>query len=646
MLRRIGLVVVVAVLGALPLLGPASSAQAAVGVAVQDNAFQPSSIQAETGTTVIWDVLNGEHSLAADDGSWSSGTIGTGSSFSRLFPAAGTYRYYCTIHGGPGGVGMAGVVVVSQPEFTTTTTVPSSPSTIRATTTTVTFTPTTMPPTSGTTRATTTTSVPPPSTVPTTPRPVSTMPFAGSIAPGDGLTVLSTSSWLDRYGIRRVVGQIDNTGGVNRSMIEVVVDVYDASGRLVATESNLADVAVLAPAERAGFEVGFSPPAGSHHYTVAASGQPTDRHPNHAFTVEVTNRYADTIGQEHIVGRVTNNNTTAAGFVSVYGTFFDSGWRVLDQEETLVEGSGASLAANGTGSFELIRWPGAPSYTGWSFMAESSTDPSPIPGNSRPGRPGDLLRPELPASVGGYWMVGADGRVDAFGTAGLYGAPTGELGKAAAVDLEPTPAGDGYWVLDDRGGVHPFGPAATFGDAPRLAAGEKATSLSATPTGHGYWVFTSAGRVFAYGDAPHLGDMTGRTLNGAVLDSVVTPSGDGYWMVASDGGIFAFGDATFAGSMGGQRLNQPVMSMAPDPDGHGYWLVASDGGIFAFDAPFYGSMGQTRLNRPISGIVPGRAGYLMVGEDGGIFTFGDVAFHGSLGANPPAAPVVAVALKP
>jgi hypothetical protein len=33
----------------------------------------------------------------------------------------------------------------------------------------------------------------------------------------------------------------------------------------------------------------------------------------------------------------------------------------------------------------------------------------------------------------------------------------------------------------------------------------------------------------------------------------------------------------------------------------------------------------------------------MVGDDGGIFNFSDRAFSGSLGANPPANPIVAVA---
>jgi hypothetical protein len=36
----------------------------------------------------------------------------------------------------------------------------------------------------------------------------------------------------------------------------------------------------------------------------------------------------------------------------------------------------------------------------------------------------------------------------------------------------------------------------------------------------------------------------------------------------------------------------------------------------------------------------------MVAEDGGIFAFGNVTFHGSLGAKPPGNPVVAVALAP
>jgi len=261
-----------------------------------------------------------------------------------------------------------------------------------------------------------------------------------------------------------------------------------------------------------------------------------------------------------------------------------------------------------------------------------------------PGTPGS---PVNDGEMSGYWLLGSDGAVYPFGDAAPYGDALARLGGAGAraVDLEPTPSGNGYWVLDSRGRVHPFGDASHLGDVVpgRLSAGEEPASLSATPTGAGYWVFTNRGRAFPFGDAAVLGDMTGTALNGPVLDSVATPSGKGYYMVASDGGIFAFGDARFAGSMGGKKLNAPVRSLVPDGDGSGYWLVAADGGVFAFDAPFVGSMGGRPLNKPVRGMVRYGNGYLMVAEDGGVFAFSDRPFTGSLGAHPPASPIVSVA---
>ncbi len=247
----------------------------------------------------------------------------------------------------------------------------------------------------------------------------------------------------------------------------------------------------------------------------------------------------------------------------------------------------------------------------------------------------------------GYWMLSADGTVYPFGGAVNLGDAKPHLAGHQAVDLEPTPDYGGYWIVDDIGRVFGFGNAkATPGnvDAGALRPGEKVTSISSTLTGAGYWIFTSHGRVFAKGDATHFGDMAGTTLNGPVLDSIPTPTGEGYYMVGSDGGIFAFGDAEFAGSMGGKPLNAPVQSLVPDPDGAGYWLVASDGGIFAFDADFHGSMGATKLNKPVTGMVAFGDAYLMVGEDGGIFNFSDRPFYGSLGARPPASPIVSVAI--
>ena len=285
---------------------------------------------------------------------------------------------------------------------------------------------------------------------------------------------------------------------------------------------------------------------------------------------------------------------------------------------------------------------GSPTTTTTTSGPGPTTTPTTSPGSTSPDSPpAPATQPAETRS--GYWMVGSGGKVYAFGQARHLGDATLPE-QVPAVDLEQYPAGDGYWIVDRHGGVHPFGAARNLGNAGgKLQPDEKVTSLSATPSGAGYWIFTDRGRALAFGDAAFAGDMTGVALNGAVLDSVPTPSGLGYYMVASDGGVFAFGDAKFAGSTGAIKLNAPVQSLVPDPDGAGYWLVASDGGVFAFDAPFRGSMGASRLNRPMTGMVAFGDGYLMVAEDGGIFNFSDRPFDGSLGATPPALPVVSVA---
>ncbi len=246
--------------------------------------------------------------------------------------------------------------------------------------------------------------------------------------------------------------------------------------------------------------------------------------------------------------------------------------------------------------------------------------------------------PSVATKQSGYWMLGADGRVYAFGSAVDYGSAA-----APAVAFAARNDGTGYWVVDSTGDVRAFGKAEYHGGRPSLLAGEVVSTISATPSGDGYWLFTSLGRVFAYGDAHFFGDLRAVRLNGPVVASIATPTGHGYYMVGTDGGVFSFGDARFHGSMGGAHLNRAIVGLSPAPDNRGYWLVASDGGVFAFGAPFRGSLGNTVLNKPVNGLVAYGNGYLMVASDGGVFNFSDERFVGSLGATPPAAPIVGIA---
>jgi|GEM_PF-1336498 len=82
-------------------------------VEVDDNYFEPKTITIRVGDTVEWENEGqNPHTVTADDGSFDSGNLNSGDSFSHTFTKAGKYAYYCKYHGAAGGVGMAGTVVV------------------------------------------------------------------------------------------------------------------------------------------------------------------------------------------------------------------------------------------------------------------------------------------------------------------------------------------------------------------------------------------------------------------------------------------------------------------------------------------------------------------------------------------------------
>ncbi len=99
---------------ALSLIVPVASASAqsdAPAVDIKNFAFAPQEIHISAGQTVTWTNDDAfQHTVTADDGSFDSGLMDQGTVFSQEFDAPGTYQYYCTPHGGPGGVGMAATV--------------------------------------------------------------------------------------------------------------------------------------------------------------------------------------------------------------------------------------------------------------------------------------------------------------------------------------------------------------------------------------------------------------------------------------------------------------------------------------------------------------------------------------------------------
>ncbi len=78
---------------AVPVTGSAAK------VIINNFAFDPATITIKVGQTVTWTNQDTPaHTVVADDNSWKSPDISTGSSFSHTFTTAGTFSYHCSIH--------------------------------------------------------------------------------------------------------------------------------------------------------------------------------------------------------------------------------------------------------------------------------------------------------------------------------------------------------------------------------------------------------------------------------------------------------------------------------------------------------------------------------------------------------------------
>ena len=93
--------------------GAAQAAEYQVGVSNFE--FTPTDLTLAVGDTVRWTNSGGMHNVKFDDGSFEEPLDAISPPWTRVrpFTTAGAFRYYCEAHGGPNGMGMAGIVQVT-----------------------------------------------------------------------------------------------------------------------------------------------------------------------------------------------------------------------------------------------------------------------------------------------------------------------------------------------------------------------------------------------------------------------------------------------------------------------------------------------------------------------------------------------------
>jgi hypothetical protein len=323
------------------------------------------------------------------------------------------------------------------------------------------------------------------------------------------------------------------------------------------------------------------------------------------------------------------------------------------------------------------RFPAVPIVTGTAqtTTTTSTTTPGPAvpttatttpPDGTPPGGtpPGGTPPGGTPPSGHGYWLVGDDGGVFAFGDARYYGSTGNMVTKvrnlvvslAVVAGIATTPDDGGYWLVTVNGGIFPFGDATYFGSLQDIGVLDaEVPAIVPTADGRGYFVISWQGGVYAFGDARFEGTCGTLARCGQGLSALVPDAtGKGYWLVLSTCKVLALGDAPSIPARDCQAYaaesKVPVRTAVRTPDGRGYWVLLDNGAVYPEgDAVALGSWkapASTNAKQdPAEMIVPTRdgRGAWVVLQKGAVKAYGDAPALGDLAGQKLSEPLVSAA---
>jgi plastocyanin len=160
---------------------PAADAAVTEQATIANFSFSPNPVTIPLGATLQWTNTDGTaHTVTADDGSFSSGSLAKNATFSHTFDQPGPVAYHCAIHSS-----MRGTVQVEAPPTTAapTTTTTAAPTTSTTAAPTTTTTAASSPPTAGLA-----------SPKPTSPKPAVSSTTRATAAPTTATTAPTTST--------------------------------------------------------------------------------------------------------------------------------------------------------------------------------------------------------------------------------------------------------------------------------------------------------------------------------------------------------------------------------------------------------------------------------------------------------------------
>lgn len=271
--------------------------------------------------------------------------------------------------------------------------------------------------------------------------------------------------------------------------------------------------------------------------------------------------------------------------------------------------------------------------------------------------------------TGGYWLVGNDGNVFAYGLVSYFGSK-GMGTPSAGVLRNPqqnevtsytswngvghspngtgvvaicaTQTGSGYWLLEDNGYITSFGyQDEDAGEGTVDSELTEVGTLLGWPTGYAWPVANING--------PSFFDYVAIERYDAAINSM--------WLFRANGNCYAYGSATWHGNavfdttvasnvrlLGGPRAGTSdaefIVDAAAVPGGDGYYMLSNHGNVWAFGAAvargglsIVGGVLQTSGWASAICPTPANDGYYILTQDGQVYTFGAAPYLGAFPTN-------------
>ncbi len=159
--------------------------------------------------------------------------------------------------------------------------------------------------------------------------------FGITVQAAGQVTVLNDQEILDDNGIYHVLGEVENTGEIPVTSVNITATGYDQSGNVLASSSTNADLTLILPKEKSPFDVvltriDFEKDLYNYSLSIAFSeASPVAR----TLKILSNTTNTDSAGIIYVDGILTNTGTGIEANVRVISTFYDSkGFVVLVNE--------------------------------------------------------------------------------------------------------------------------------------------------------------------------------------------------------------------------------------------------------------------------------------------------------------------------